>query len=387
VDLLARWRADIRRPEAPPGKGDRWFDLLVPVGIVVLAQLTDPGSAGEVLLLVPAVAAFWVRTWRGLPAEVFAGVVFVSVAAAVSSGGNLEASFFLITIAILAAAAHLGSSTRAIVIAAVGTLVEWTMTTMLVPEAGIVWQPWAIANGFTFVLGRTLRHQRVLIEQLEQTRRELADAAVAEERRRIARDLHDLAGHTLAAVLLHVTGARHVLRRDLDEAERALRDAEAVGRASLDQIRATVAALRDDERGTDPALPGAADLALLVDDYRRAGLQVRYDVAGPLDDLDGPIGTALHRIAREALTNVARHAPGNQVTVSLAAGDDAVVLAVVDSGTPGGAAPATGPHFGLVGMAERARAVGGELEAGPSEDGWRVRARLPVRRHPEAALS
>jgi signal transduction histidine kinase len=386
VDLLDRWRADIRCPEAPVGKGDRWFDLVVPVGIVVLAQLTNPGSVGAVLLLVPAIAAYWVRTLWGLPAEVFAGVVFLSTGAAVATGGNLEGAFFLIALAVLAAAASLGSFTRAVVIAVVGTLVEWTVTAKLVPEAGILVQPWAIANVFTLTLGRTMRHQRLLIEQLEQTRRELADAAVAEERRRIARDLHDLAGHTLAAVLLHVTGARHVLRRDVDEAERALRDAEAVGRASLDQIRATVVALRADERGTDPALPGAADLALLVEDYRRAGLDVRYDVAGPLDDLDGPIGTALHRIAREALTNVARHAPGNQVTVSLAAGDDAVVLAVADSGTPGGAAPVIGPHFGLVGMAERARAVGGELEAGPSEDGWRVEARLPVRRHPEAAL-
>ena len=386
VDLLARWRADLRRPEAPVGKADRWFDFLVPVGIVVLAQLTDPGSAAELLLLVPAVAAYWVRCFWGLPAEVFAGVVFLSAGAAVSLGGDVEGSFFLIAIAVLATAASLGSVTRAVVIAAVGTAVEVIVTTKVVPEAGILWQPWAIANVFTLTLGRTLRHQRLLIQQLEQTRRELADVAVAEERRRIARDLHDLAGQTLAAVLLHVTGARHVLRRDVDEAERALRDAEAVGRASLDQIRATVAALRADERGTDPALPGAADLALLVDDYRRAGLEVRYDVAGPLDDLDGPIGTALHRIAREALTNVARHAPRNQVTVSLAAGDDAVVLVVVDSGTPGGAAPVTGLHFGLVGMAERARAVGGELEAGPSEDGWRVEARLPVRRHPEAAL-
>jgi signal transduction histidine kinase len=386
VDLRARWRADILRPEAPVGKGDRWFDLLVPVGIVVLAQLANPGSVGAVLLLVPAIAAYWVRTLWGLPAEVFAGIVFLSTGAAVATGGNVEGAFFLIALAVLAAAASLGSFTRAVVIAVVGTLVEWIVTAKLVPEAGILVQPWAIANVFTLTLGRTVRHQRLLIEQLEQTRQELADAAVAEERRRIARDLHDLAGHTLAAVLLHVTGARHVLRRDVDEAERALRDAEAVGRASLDQIRATVAALRADERGTDPALPGAADLALLVEDYRRAGLDVRYDVAGPLDDLDGPIGTALHRIAREALTNVARHAPGNQVTVRLAAGDDAVVLAVVDSGTPGGAAPAIGPHFGLVGMAERARAVGGELEAGPSEDGWRVEARLPVRRHPEAAL-
>jgi signal transduction histidine kinase len=388
VDLLARWRADLRRPEAPCGTDDRWFNLAVPVAIVALAQALNTGPVAAVLLLVPAVAAYWVRTLRGrLQAEVFAGVVFASVAAAVGVSGELEGSFFLIATAVLYTSWYLGSFTRAAVIAVVGTLVEVTVTTKVVPEAGIVWQPWAMANVFTFVLGRTLHHQRRLIEQLEQTRRELADAAVAEERRRIARDLHDLAGHTLAAVLLHVTGARHVLRRDVDEAERALRDAEAVGRASPDQIRATVAALRDDERGTDPALPGAADLALLVDDYRRAGLDVRYDVAGPVDALDGPVGTALHRIAREALTNVARHAPGNHVTVSLAAADDAVLLRVVDSGTPGGAAPAIGPHFGLVGMAERARAVGGELVAGPSEDGWRVEARLPVRRHPEAAVS
>ena len=102
---------------------------------------------------------------------------------------------------------------------------------------------------------------------------------MAEERRRIARELHDLAGHTLAAVMLHVTGARHVLRRDLDEAERALVDAETVGRASLDQIRATVAALRTDERGTDPALAGSADLVALVEEYRRAGLVDRADIA------------------------------------------------------------------------------------------------------------
>jgi signal transduction histidine kinase len=386
VDLLARLRADLRRPEAPSDDDDRWFNVVVPVIVVAITQLLYTGPIGSLLMLVPAVAAYWVRSLRGLRSEIFAAVVFASVAAAVATSGDLEGSFFLIAIAVLYTSAFLGSTTRAALIAVVGSLVEWVVVVKVVPEAGIVWQPWVMANAFTFVLGRTLRHQRLLIEQLEETRRELADTAVAEERRRIARDLHDLAGHTLAAVLLHVTGARHVLRRDVDEAERALRDAEAVGRASLDQIRATVAALRDDERGIDPALPGAADLALLIEDYRRAGLDVRYDAAGPLDDLDGPVGTALHRIAREALTNVARHAPGNRVTVILAAGDDAVLLRVVDSGTPGGAAPATGPHFGLVGMAERARAVGGELEAGPSQDGWRVEARLPVRRHPEAAL-
>ncbi|HZM29924.1 MAG TPA: sensor histidine kinase [Acidimicrobiales bacterium] len=380
-----RWLADLRRPEAPSPREDRTYYLVIPVVIVVLAQVTRPGSIGQVLLLLPAVAAFWLRAFDvRLPAELFAAIVLGSAALAVSREGNLEGAYFLIATMVLYTSWTLGSWTRAILIAGVATLVEWWVAAKVIPEHGITWQPWAMANIFTCVLGRTLRHQQGLIRQLEDTRRELAEHAVAEERRRIARDLHDLAGHTLAAVLLHVTGARHVLRRDVDEAERALRDAEAVGRSSLDQIRATVAALRADERGTDPALPDAADLGVLVDDYRRAGLDIRFDADGDLAGLDGPVGTALHRIAREALTNVARHAPGNRVEVSLVAEDGAVRLRVVDSGTAGPAEPPDGPHFGLVGMAERARAVGGELDAGPAPGGWRVEARLPLPRRPEA---
>jgi signal transduction histidine kinase len=383
VHLWDRWLADLRRPEASSPREDRIYYLVIPVVVVVLAQVARPGSFGEILLLLPAVAAFWARALGvRLPAELFAVIVLASVALAVSREGNLEGAFFLVATMVLYTSWTLGSWTRAMLIALVATLVEWWVADIIIPEHGITWQPWAMANIFTCVLGRTLWHQRALIAQLEETRRELAEHAVAEERRRIARDLHDLAGHTLAAVLLHVTGARHVLRRDVDEAER--RDAEAVGRSSLDQIRATVAALRTDERGTDPALPDAADLGVLVDDYRRAGLDIRYHVDGDLAELDGPVGTALHRIAREALTNVARHAPGNRVDVSLAAEDGAVRLRVVDSGTPGPAAPADGPHFGLVGMVERARAVGGELDAGPAPDGWRVEARLPLPRRPEA---
>jgi signal transduction histidine kinase len=384
VDLWARWRADLRRPESSTPDEDRNYYLGIPVAIVALAQATRPGSLVEVLLLAPAVMAYWLRAFRvRLPAELFAAIVIGSVAVAVTWDGNLEGSFFLIATMVLYSSWTLGSWTRAIVIMIVATVAEAWIADVLIPEEGITWEPWAMANLFTFVLGRTLRHQQALIEQLEATRRELAEHAVAEERRRIARELHDLAGHTLAAVLLHVTGARHVLRRDVDEAELALRDAEAVGRAGLDQVRSTVAALRADERGTDPALPGVADLDVLVDDYRRAGLAIAYEVTGDVAAVDGPVGTALHRIAREALTNVARHAPANRVAVSLTASAGTVRLRVVDSGRAGSAAPATGPHFGLVGMAERARAVGGELDAGPSADGWQVEARFPLPRRPE----
>ncbi len=122
------------------------------------------------------------------------------------------------------------------------------------------------------------------------------------------------------------------MRRDLDEAERALLDAEAVGRSSLDQIRATVSALRTDERGMDRALAGSADLVPLVDEYRRAGLTVTADIAPEAVAVDGPTGTALHRIAREALANVARHAPGNEVHVRVERAAAAVTLVIADHG-------------------------------------------------------
>jgi signal transduction histidine kinase len=220
----------------------------------------------------------------------------------------------------------------------------------------------------------------VLIGQLEAAREALAERAVAEERQRIARELHDLAGHTLAAVLLHVTGARHVLRRDRDEAERALLQAEAVGRGSLDQIRSTVASLRTSERGTDPPLAGSADLAALVEEYRRAGLEVSTVVSSPAAGIDGPVGTAVHRISREALANVARHAPGNRVELALDLDPDTdeVRLVVADHGRPAAPPQPDDGHFGLTGMRERARALGGDLDAGPTIDGWRVEVRLPL---------
>ncbi len=295
----------------------------------------------------------------------------------VGEDGALEATFFLVVNMVLYTSWYLRSTTRAVAIMAVSATVPWLVATNLASSAEIGWPAWTTAIAFTFTLGRALQGHRELIEQLEAAQEALAEQAVAEERRRIARELHDLAGHTLAAVLLHVTGARHVLRRDVDEAERALVDAETVGRASLDQIRATVAALRTDERGTDAALAGSADLAALVDEYRRAGLAIETDVAPTAARIEGPAGTALHRIAREALANVAHHAPGNTVVVTVEHDAHGLRLRVVDHGQAP-ATPTPGPgHFGIIGMRERARALGGQLDAGPTRDGWAVDAQLP----------
>jgi signal transduction histidine kinase len=372
-------RADLARPEIPTARNELGFLVGSALIIIVITQLVDPGDAVDLVLVAPAVLAFFLRGLvPRLPAEVFALLVIVPVMLAVSRDGALEGAFFLVVMMTFEATSHLESLIKSAIIMIAAAASTGIVSELLAPDSGITWEPWAMANLFTFALGRTQVQQRRLIEQLEQARQALADQAVAEERRRIARELHDLAGHTLAAVLLHVTGARHVLRRgDLDEAERALGDAESVGRASLDQIRATVASLRTDERGTDPSLAGVADLPALIEDYRRAGLTIESTIDPRAMDLNGPVGTAVHRVAREGLANVARHAPGNRVTLSVDVNGDVVRLVVADRGRPATPPDPDSTQFGLVGMAERARALGGQFEAGPTADGWRVEVRLP----------
>jgi signal transduction histidine kinase len=380
VTWWTRWQADLARPETTIDRRQLPFLVAGATAIVVVAQTTDPGTTGELLLVVAAAVGFLLCAAVGrLPRALIAVLVTVLLTIAMWREGNLEVALFLCVLVTLFSAWHLGSLTKALVIMAAAAIAP-IIVSHVIPEEEIAWTPWAAANVLMFLLGRNLRRQRVLIEQLDAARVALAEQAVADERQRIARDLHDLAGHTLATVLLHVTGARHVLRRDLDEAERALLQAETIGRGSLDQIRVTVASLRTSERGTDPALPGSAELIELVEEYRDAGLDVTALVTAPAAGVEGPVGTALHRISREALANVARHAPGNRVelTVDVDTDTDEVRLVVADHGRAPAAQDHANSHFGLVGMRERARAVGGDLDAGPTADGWRVEARLPL---------
>lgn len=350
--------------------------------ITVLAYVADPGPPAALLALAPALLAFVLQgrlaRW---PSEVRAGLVAGPVYVTIAVTGDLQPILFLSVTMLLYVAAEEPSSLRAAAIAVVLAVLPFAVAVIVDDQQG--WVEWTLAHGFTWSIGRLIHRQRALITELEEARRALADRAVAEERRRIARELHDLAGHTLAAMLLHVTGARHVLRRDVDEAERALVDAEGVGRASLDAIRGTVAALRADESGTDAGPVHTADLEAVAEEYRRAGLDVEVDDA--LGSLGGPAAIAMHRITREALANVARHAPTNRVRVRARLTDDVVELTVADRGTPPDG-PGPGPHFGVIGMRERARALGGDLEAGPHRDGWRVAAKIPVGSVPVEAV-
>jgi signal transduction histidine kinase len=168
---------------------------------------------------------------------------------------------------------------------------------------------WIMGIAFPWVLSRAFVRQERLADQLADTRRELAERAMVAERREIARDVHDFVGHGLAAVMLQVTSARHVLRRDPEAAEEALRSAEEVGRRSMRELRRTVTLLRSDETGVDPPLPSVAEIPALVDQARAAGLAVELQTRGDLSAIPPGVGVAVYRISQEALANAARHAP------------------------------------------------------------------------------
>jgi signal transduction histidine kinase len=202
-----------------------------------------------------------------------------------------------------------------------------------------------------------------------------------EERRRIARDVHDFVGHGLAAVMLQVTSARHVLRRDPAAAEEALRSAEDVGRRSMQELRRTVAVLRsDDEAGVLSPVPSAIEIPALVDHARAGGQAVELRISGDLSAIPPSVGVALYRIVQESLANAAAHAPLARTVVSLELADGEVSLLAKTAGRVL-AAPANEPQrrrYGLIGMRERATALGGEFAAGPTSEGWRVSCRLPL---------
>jgi signal transduction histidine kinase len=219
-----------------------------------------------------------------------------------------------------------------------------------------------------------LRRQRLLVAELRAAQAGLADRARTEERTRIARELHDVIAHSLTVTLLHIAGARLAVRFDPDDADRALAEAERLGRASLDEVRATVGLLARPGDASDAAapLPGLAAVPDLVERFRAAGAAVALTVDGDPEPVPATTGLAVYRIVQEALTNAAKHAPGAAVDVRVALGPAAEV--VVDSaGRPG-----TGHGLGLDGMRERAAALGGTLTAGPGGRGWLVRAELPL---------
>ncbi len=216
------------------------------------------------------------------------------------------------------------------------------------------------------------------VAQAERERESAARVAVAEERARIARELHDIVAHAVSVMVLQVGAVRHKLPDELDEDGEALRGVEQTGRAALAEMRRLLGAMRSS--GDDLELapqPGLDGLDSLVAEVERAGLPVRVHVEGEQTRLPRAIDLSAYRIVQEGLTNALKHANASRADVTVRYEPGQVRLEVRDDGR--GGPKGTSPGYGLVGVRERVKIYGGEMTTAATDGGGFVlSARLPL---------
>jgi signal transduction histidine kinase len=264
-------------------------------------------------------------------------------------------------------------------VSAVVLLVPHILREGFAPEVFLGAGVWAAA----WFAGDRTRLRRERIAELEERARNAEREAererrlaAAEERMRIARDLHDSAGHAISVILVQAGAARLLQERDPARARAALETVEEVARDTLGEIDQLVRALREDlPPGEVEPPPGLAALEALAERYRGSGLDVTVTVDGSRRALSPAVDQAAYRILQEALTNAAWHGRGSaKVEIEFATGS--LEIAVTNPAAPDSSARDGGGH-GIVGMRERAQHLGGTLEAGADNGSFRIHARLP----------
>jgi signal transduction histidine kinase len=215
-------------------------------------------------------------------------------------------------------------------------------------------------------------------QRAEQEREAAAALAVAEERARIARELHDIVAHAMSVMVLQVGAVRHHLPEALEADREVLRGVESTGRTALTEMRRLLGALRrEDEDAALLPQPGLRDLSRLAEQVGKAGLPVNLHVSAPTGSLPPTLDLSAYRIVQEGLTNTLRHAHASRADVTVARDADALCIDVRDDGH--GGSPNGGGGRGLLGVRERVSIYGGEMTAGSApEGGFLLRARLPL---------
>ncbi len=226
---------------------------------------------------------------------------------------------------------------------------------------------------------------RVLAQEEERERAALAQHRFDEQRLRYAHELHDVVGHALVAINVRASAAAHLARREQPVSPvAALDEIASTSAEALGELRAALKGLRSDDGGDVPLRPpGAAlaDLGDLIAGVKGAGLAVELDITAAPAAIPPAIGHAGYRIVQEGLTNVLRHSTARQARVRIGQDEGALVVEVLDDGQAKAASGTDHGGHGVLGMRERAAALGGTCEAGQEPGGgWRVRARIPIDR-------
>ncbi|MDT0305565.1 sensor histidine kinase [Streptomyces sp. DSM 44917] len=229
--------------------------------------------------------------------------------------------------------------------------------------------------------GQAMRVREAYLREAEQRALAAARQSATEERLRLARELHDVLGHNVSLITVQASAALHRSAKrpgQTEELVTALEFVRDAGKEALRELRATLGVLRqvDEEAPTAPAPAGLERLAELADRAAATGLRVRVETTGEPPVVPPQISLAAYRIVQESLTNVTRHAQARSATIRVAYRPGELRVDIHDDGR--GAPPGHAPGSGITGMTERARALGGDLTATPTPDGFHVSARLPL---------
>ena len=359
------------RPAEVPPEWARWVALAVFIVFVAigLARMNPSPPAAVAAAIVSAGAGVLLAQQRR-PLLVYAAVATGGIAVL---GHGLPSNVGWFAVCLLGAWCVLTGSRRDGLVYWVAAMALFAAEWLWVkPDPG--WGAWMAGTTLSVLGGLLIRREINLVAQLRAAQAGLAERARAEERNRIARELHDVIAHTLTVLLLHVSSARLAVEHDLADAARALAEAERLGRESLAEVRLTVGMLHHDgDTGRSAPLPGVDDLSALVARFRSAGADVALTIDGDTGRLPATTGLAVYRIVQEALTNAVKHARGSPTAVRLAVDPDTVRLAVDSAAEPG-----SGTGVGVFSMRERAESLGGSCQAGPGGRGWLVQATLPL---------
>ena len=385
------------RPSAATWRNDVLLALALSALSLVVVQAgaqdigsLEPISIGLLLLQTLPLAFRHLAPW-----PVFAVSAGATVAHAALATGSLNTS--LGSLFALYSVADQSERRRSAVAAAVLGIALGAIIVVKAPmPAGLgAFLQAELAVLVAWTLGIWSRERRAYIGTVEdraakaERERQLeAERAVASERQRIARELHDVVSHQVSVIVIQAGAARRALGRRPDDVATAIGAIEIAGRHALTDMRRMLGMLSaPDASGDDGSLaplPGLDDLGALVETVSKAGVRVELSIDGERRPLDPGVEVAAYRIIQEGLTNVLKHASGSEAKVSVSFGPAVLRIEIENRGTarsPDLPARDGGGH-GLIGMRERATMLGGELETGPTPAGFRVVARLPVQADP-----
>jgi signal transduction histidine kinase len=328
-------------------------------------RLQQPDLVSVLATVVGAGALAWRRT---RPVTSYA--VLLGAGAVVSVGQHyIGLLSVLLLLSLYSLAAH-GRRRDALAGLGVGVVCFAALAVLDVPDLGTSDLLEALALLLAaWALGDAIRSRR-------RQQRDQLEAAVAEERLRIARELHDVVAHSMSLIAVQAGVGAHVIRTDVDAAQRSLEVIADTSREALEQTRSMLGLLREGTEGSRTPTRGVTDVPALIDDVRAAGLEVGLVAPGGLPELDAVVSLTAYRVVQEGLTNIVKHSAAPTATVTIATTVAGLDIDVEDPGPERPTSAPPGGH-GLVGLGERVALVGGTLAHGGDGPGFRLHATLP----------